>query len=92
MLYNMGAVTIGFPMVINNHLAMHYPESFNYSPVPSWWLYSFERCNDSHADGAEMEVSLAQAWIQKHQVYKLVFNFPCLFLYLYLLNFHNTNR
>lgn len=34
MLYNMGAVTMGFPMVINNHLAMHYLELFNYGPVP----------------------------------------------------------
>ena len=100
MLYNTGAVAMGFPMVINNHLAMHYPELFNYGPVPSWWLYSFERCNgdqkqvnlNGHADGAEMEVSLAPAWVQKHRVYELVFKFPCLFLYLYLLNFHNTNR
>ena len=67
MLYNMGAVAMGFPMVINNHLAIHYLELFNYGPVPLWWLYSFERCNgdqkqvnlNGHADGAEMEVSLA---------------------------------
>ena len=79
-LYNMGAVTMGVPMVINNHLAMHYPESFNYGPVPSWWLYGFKRCNgdqkhvnlNGHADRSKMEMSLAQAWVQKHHLYELV--------------------
>lgn len=92
-LYNNGAVAMGLPMVINNHLAMHYPMSFNNGPVPSWWLYGFERCNgdqkrvnlNGHSDGAEMEMTLARAWVQKHRLYELVFVFLLILLYSRLL-------
>jgi hypothetical protein len=44
-LYNRGALAMRWPMVINNHLSMHYPDSFLCGPTNSWWLMGFERCN-----------------------------------------------
>jgi hypothetical protein len=69
-------------MVINNHLSMHYPDSFLRGPTNSWWLMGFERCNgdqkkvnlNGHAEGAEMELTLARSWVQKHRLYELVSN------------------
>lgn len=79
-LCNQGALAMGFPMVINNHLSMHYPDSFRFGPTNAWWLFGFERCNgdqkrvnlNGHAEGAEMELTLARAWVQKHRLYELV--------------------
>ncbi|KIM81158.1 hypothetical protein PILCRDRAFT_25959, partial [Piloderma croceum F 1598] len=59
-LYNRGALAMRWPMVINNHLSMHYPDSFLRGPTNSWWLMGFERCNgdqkkvnlNGHAEGA----------------------------------------
>ena len=73
---------MGWPMVINNHLSMHYPDSFLCGPTNSWWLMGFERCNgdqkkvnlNGHVEGAEMELTLARSWVQKHHLYELVFN------------------
>ena len=81
-LYNRGALAMRWPMVINNHLSMHYPDSFLRGPTNSWWLMGFERCNgdqkkvnlNGHAEGAEMELTLARSWVQKHCLYELVFN------------------
>lgn len=77
--YNRGALNLGIHLVINNHLAMHYPTSFRFGPAYAWWLFGFERCNgdqkkvnlNGHADG-EMELTLARAWVLKHRLYELV--------------------
>lgn len=77
--YNRGAITQGIPLVINNHLAMHYPTSYLFGPTYAWWLFGFERCNgdqkkvnlNGHANG-EMELTLARAWVLKHRLYELV--------------------
>ena len=81
-LYNWGALAMRWPMVINNHLSMHYPDSFLHGPINSWWLMGFEHCNgnqkkvnlNGHAEGAEMELTLARSWVQKHRLYELVLN------------------
>lgn len=78
-MYNHGAVKLGIPLVINNHLAMHYPSCYRFGPTYTWWLYGFERCNgdqkkvnlNGHAD-SEMELTLARDWVQKHCLYELV--------------------
>jgi hypothetical protein len=77
-----GALAMRWLMVINNHLSMHYPDSFLRGPTNSWWLMGFKRCNgdqkkvnlNRHAEGVKMELTLARSWVQKHHLYELVSN------------------
>lgn len=77
--YNRSAINLGIPLVINNHLAMHYPASYQFGPTYGWWLFGFECCNgdqkkvnlNGHANG-KMELTLARAWVLKHRLYELV--------------------
>ena len=81
-LYNWGALVMRWPMVINNHLSMHYPDSFLHGPTNSWWLMGFKCCNgdqkkvnlNGHTEGTEMELTLVRSWVQNHHLDKLVFN------------------
>lgn len=96
--YNRGAIALGIPLVINNHLAMHYPTSYQFGPTYAWWLFGFERCNgdqkkvnlNGHANG-EMELTLARAWVLKHRLYELVGSAGILAASLLLINLKITS-